>query len=252
MSSRGWWKPKAIPQMHTEPEIEILRPGVTPDSCDSVPHAIYQTWGSHDLPERMRYAVDLLKQANPGFSHSLVNDTEQRAFLIEKFSEDVVAAYDTLLPGAFKADLWRYCVMYLRGGYYIDIKFIPVNGWSFANLKTQTYVLDHSQTFPGLSHGVYNAFLMAKPGCPIMKAAIEGVVENAKNRVLSEQLSVSGPGLLGSIVSSDECSLYWDKKRIVTRNNHTPLLAQYEGYRNDCKTSGYVHYSNMWPHSIYR
>jgi hypothetical protein len=252
MSSHGWWKPKAIPQVHTEPEIEILRPGITPDSCQGVPHVIYQTWGSLELPERMQDAVNSLKQANTGFSHRLIDDAGQRAFLVENFSDDVVAAYDTLVPGAFKADLWRYCVMYLHGGYYIDIKFIPVNGWSFANLTTPSYVLDHSHTFPDAAHGVYNAFLMAKPGCPIMKAAIKGVVKNVKNRVLTEQLSVTGPGLMGSIVSSEECSLYWDKKRIVTRDNHAPLLAQYDGYREDCASGGFVHYSTLWPASIYR
>ena len=26
--------------------------------------------------------------------------------------------FDRLIPGAFKADLWRYCVMYITGGIF--------------------------------------------------------------------------------------------------------------------------------------
>ena len=30
-------------------------------------------------------------------------------------------AYDALIPGAFKADLFRYCVLFIYGGVYADI-----------------------------------------------------------------------------------------------------------------------------------
>jgi len=33
----------------------------------------------------------------------------------------VKEAYDALIPGAFKADLFRYCVLFIYGGVYADI-----------------------------------------------------------------------------------------------------------------------------------
>ena len=53
----------------------------------------------------------------------LYNDADCRAFIQSAFPPDVVAAYDRLIPTAFKADLWRYCVLYKFGGVYLDIKY---------------------------------------------------------------------------------------------------------------------------------
>ena len=36
----------------------------------------------------------------------------------------VYDAYTRIKPGAFKSDLWRYCVLYVYGGFYIDIDSI--------------------------------------------------------------------------------------------------------------------------------
>ena len=54
-----------------------------------------------------------------------------RDFIAKHFSEEVVYTFDKLKPGAYKADLWRYCVMYITGGIYLDIKMCPVNGFRF-------------------------------------------------------------------------------------------------------------------------
>lgn len=37
------------------------------------------------------------------------------------FPAEVKEAYDDLIPGAFKADLFRYCVLFIYGGVYADI-----------------------------------------------------------------------------------------------------------------------------------
>ena len=65
----------------------------------------------------------------------LYNDADCRAFIRSAFPPDVVAAYDRLIPTAFKADLWRYCVLYKFGGVYLDIKYRwgvpPPNGGNY-------------------------------------------------------------------------------------------------------------------------
>ena len=55
--------------------------------------------------------------------HYLFNDDACREFLAMTFPTDVVYAYDLLIPTAFKADLWRYCILYMFGGVYMDIKY---------------------------------------------------------------------------------------------------------------------------------
>jgi hypothetical protein len=58
--------------------------------------------------------------------HYLFNDADCRAFIINEYPPDVLTAYDRLIPTAFKADLWRYCVLYKYGGVYLDIKLAEV------------------------------------------------------------------------------------------------------------------------------
>ena len=53
----------------------------------------------------------------------LYNDADCRAFIRSAFPPDVLYAYDLLIPTAFKADLWRYCVLYKFGGVYLDVKY---------------------------------------------------------------------------------------------------------------------------------
>ena len=92
----------------------------------------------------MAKCVDRLKKENPEFEHRLFDDADCRAYIEENFSADVVEAYDRLLPGAYKADLWRYCVLYKTGGVYLDIKFQCEPGFSLMEFTkdNETFVLD--------------------------------------------------------------------------------------------------------------
>ena len=252
---KGWWRvPVCLPKVNTDDDkAPILRDGVLPETNPCVPRVIYQTWKSHDMPARMAAASAEIQAANPSFEYRLFDDNECRAFLVENFLPAVVEAYDTLVPTAFKADMWRYCVLYLRGGFYADIKFMPVCGASFETLLDKQYwVLDNKWTFPNANHGIYNAFMMSAPGNPLFLTAIQHIMKNVQGRILGEKmLDITGPGLLGGLISRDACNLYWDRRRIVNMETHEPILMEYDGYRDDCKDAGGVHYSELWPDNVY-
>ena len=55
--------------------------------------------------------------------HYLFHDQDCRAFIESEYPPDVLMAYDRLIPTAFKADLWRYCILYKYGGAYLDVKY---------------------------------------------------------------------------------------------------------------------------------
>jgi mannosyltransferase OCH1-like enzyme len=249
---KGWWQlGKPISSIAPVTPISVLKDDSQPAVSDVVPRVIYQTWESHEMPTRMMAAGAALREANPGFEHRLFDAPERRAFLVEYFSEAVVAAYDTLVPNAFKADLWRYCILYLRGGFYVDVKFTPAE--SFEGLCTsQHWVLDNSATFSGVNHGIYNGFMMTKPGNPLLLSIIQRLVQNVKKRYVGDtSLDITGPGLLGSVIARDACTLYWDLRRVVHLATHKPVLVEYEGYREDCASIGAIHYSLLWPDKVY-
>ena len=99
-----------------------------------IPCNIFQTWETKILPPSMFETISKIKRQNPRFKYFLFDDNDCREFIKTHFPTNVLNAYDSLIPGAYKADLWRYCILYKMGGIYIDIKYEPINGFKFYNL----------------------------------------------------------------------------------------------------------------------
>ena len=93
-----------------------------PPFC-SIPRHVWQT--SHltedALPPIARANRIRMQRDNPEWSFHLVNDTMASAFIHSEFSPTVANAYDSLRYGVAKADFWRYCVLYVHGGVYVDV-----------------------------------------------------------------------------------------------------------------------------------
>lgn len=98
-----------------------------------IPNNIFQTWQDKKLPPLMYLAIQNIKKLNPRFKYYLFDDDECREFIKNNFYIDFLNAYDNLIPGAYKADLWRYCILYKKGGIYLDVKYTPINGFKFFN-----------------------------------------------------------------------------------------------------------------------
>jgi mannosyltransferase OCH1-like enzyme len=56
-----------------------------------------------------------------GWEYKFYSDAQAVDFLSIHFPPEVLEAYNALIPGAFKADLFRYCVLLIHGGFYADI-----------------------------------------------------------------------------------------------------------------------------------
>lgn len=154
------------------------------------------------------------------------------------------------MPGAYKADLWRYCVLYKLGGIYIDIKYKPLNNFKFINLtEKEHWVLDMDK------NGIYNAVMVCLPQNIILKRAIEKVVENVKNRYYGgSSLDPTGPGLLSNLFSSQEkqsFDMYHDfyqncENRFVFFNKYI-IFKSYNGYIEEHGSNQKKeHYSILW------
>jgi mannosyltransferase OCH1-like enzyme len=125
-----------------------------------IPLNIFQTWHTKkQIPIKMYNAIQSIRLNNPEFKYYLFDDNDSREFIKKNFKSEVLYAYDSLIPGAYKADLWRYCVLYIAGGIYIDIKYKMINKFKLINLiNKEHYVLDRNNI------GIYNAFMICKPG----------------------------------------------------------------------------------------
>jgi hypothetical protein len=194
----------------------------------NIPLILYQTWHSKNLPPKMAQCVEQMIKDNPEFEHRLFDDDDCRLFIKDYYDADILDAYDRLIPGAYKADLWRYCALYKTGGVYLDIKFKCEPGFSIMEFtkESETFVLDrpYGDTFmpieinlailnspdfydhlPQYTEGVwknkqiglYNAVMATVPENPVLYECIQQIVKNVNNEEYGFGcLYPTGPGLL--------------------------------------------------------
>lgn len=215
-----------------------------------IPLNIYQTWHTKNIPEKMSNAINLIKNLNPRFNYQLFDDNDCREFIKNNFENNVLYAFDSLIPGAYKADLWRYCILYKNGGVYLDIKYKPLNNFRFITLtEKEHWVLDADK------YGIYNALMVCKPGNEILLKAINKIVENVKNKFYgSSSLEPTGPLLLSTFFNQNEKnnfdmrhSFYNSLENRFIHFNGFLIFKSYTDYLKEHSSNKRVaHYHDLW------
>jgi hypothetical protein len=222
---------------------------------DVIPKRIVQTWPTHNLGNLEKVA-ETWKNLNPTFTYTLFDDTECENLIYRRFEPRVWNAYTSIKAGAFKADLWRYCELYLNGGVYVDIDTVCLG--SIDDILDPTATLITPIDFNPVN--LFNAFIAVVPGHPVMLMCIKKIVENVESNKKQFGLDFSGPGVLGECVAkylgmprkpfvlSDTINkgvqfLNFDKNTeivsnvygqelMVNKNGNINLLKAYEGEMN--------------------
>ena len=78
-----------------------------------------------ELHPEVRQLYAAVDEANSPWGTRYFSGRQCREFLLANFDARVLAAYDKLVPGAYKADLFRYCAVYELGGLYLDFTTTP-------------------------------------------------------------------------------------------------------------------------------
>lgn len=155
----------------------------------------------YDLPETIPYEIEdnaaALKAAYPDADYRLWDGHALRAVLKENFKSEVLWAFDTLEPYAFKCDLARFCLLYRYGGLYVDlgVRFLnplrPPWGAGIASFRDYDLL---SPSWVALSSSI----IWAVPRREEFLIAINYIVENCRNRFYGKNpLYPTGPVLFG-------------------------------------------------------
>ena len=107
-----------------------------------IPKKLIQTSKSANNLSILHYnSIMTFLELNPEYEYQFFEDADCRKFIEDNFDKSILEAYDTLIPNAFKADLFRYCYLYKNGGVYTDCKMIlrlPFRDWI---PKNEDYIL---------------------------------------------------------------------------------------------------------------
>jgi mannosyltransferase OCH1-like enzyme len=222
-------------------------------SIATIPKKIWQTWSTKHLPTSMQTTVDQLQEQHPDFQYTLHDDHDCREFLLQNFDRCVLDSYNTLIPGAFRADLWRLCAVYVHGGFYLDIKYGTENGFRLDSLVEAGCVFTKErQPYAGC----HNAFFGSYPKNPLFFDLIQKIVRNVQSRQLEgDPINVTGPLVFKDYLepeSLDNCQFIYDHP-IQIRNQRTGsiCLRQYQTYRAEQTTTlSLPHYAYLWDNQL--
>jgi hypothetical protein len=149
------------------------------------------------LPQPIAENVDSTRAHYPGADYRLWDGDALRETIAREFEPAVLEAFDRLQPYAYKADLGRYCLLYLYGGLYVDLgvrcmaPIRPPRGAGIAGFRDFEFV---SPSWTAVSTGV----LWAKSRRSELRIAIDYVVDNCRTRFYgANSLYPTGPALLG-------------------------------------------------------
>jgi mannosyltransferase OCH1-like enzyme len=183
-------------------------------SNQKIPRIIHQTFETKCLPHGLMMAAYSWINRNPDYEYKYYDDHDRRRFIETNFDTKTLSAYDSLIPGAYRADFWRYCVIFIEGGVYIDIKMgalLPLDRIISDDIDLMIVNDTHDMT-------LYNAFFAATPKHP----AILRTIETVTNRVLNKEygphiLYPTGPMAMGSSI----LPLYGYKIHAPNGKNHS-------------------------------
>ena len=211
-----------------------------------IPLNIFQCWKTKQLDPGMKHAVESVKKTNPEFKHFLYDDHQCRDFLARECHPHVLRAYDHLVPGAYKADLWRLCILYKKGGIYLDIKLAPMHGFKFMDLVDREHFVKDR-----LPNSIYNAFMVCKPKNRFIFTCINAIIQNVIRKYYGDNaLCPTGPCLLGRVRTAGKFRLNEDLVHAleggkIMYKNKTVFRTTYPSYGKERVVAG-LHYDNLW------
>ena len=232
-----------------------------PKDISGVPLIVYRSWMTNDLPVGMKAAVDKTISMTPEFDNEFYSDADCLKFLQENYKDEpnVANSFRSLKPGAFASDFWRYCILYKKGGVYLDVKMelhFPLSDilTKYPKIFIGNIPFDPASPDNPLEQ-VWNGFMSSPPGNPVFRACIDEIVESCKTQnYRRDPLDITGPTHLWRMIHKFEPTTFLSSlpfKFMVGRYgvlyDGKDFLTQYSEYRNNQgKLRKHPHYGEMW------
>jgi mannosyltransferase OCH1-like enzyme len=184
-----------------------------------IPKIIFQTGSSKFFKNILHYnSIMSFIELNPEYTYYYFDDILARKFLNDNFSNEINYSYDLLVPGAFKADLLRYCFLHNNGGCYFDCKQIlrvPIRDFLESN---RNFLVCNDV----IEDAFLNAIIFSTEKNFIIKKTIKDCVYNIINKSGNTALDITGPIFFYKSINN-----IINKNDIVLQN-HRPINNFYD------------------------
>lgn len=183
----------------------VVMPDVIPrtytDAASKIPKIIHQSFETRMLPNCLSQAAYTWINRNPEYEYRYYDNGDRREFIRANFDDTVLAAYDNLIPGAYRCDLWRLCAVYIHGGMYLDIKAGAIMPCArIIDADTDLVIANDSDAG---SNCIFNAFFAAPPKSRIIFEVIKTIVARVHDNAYGHNnLYPTGPQAMGDTILS--------------------------------------------------
>ena len=137
-----------------------------------------------------RFYIWRFLRRNKGYRYEFYDDARVDAFMKEHFDERTFKAYLRLQIGAAKADFFRYAVLYIFGGVYVDLDSDIVG-------RLDKYIKEEDSALITVENGkLYYAqwALIFDKGHPFLKRTIDYIVDYIEqNKFTDDVHKLTGP-----------------------------------------------------------
>lgn len=151
---------------------------------------LIQYWHDERVPDDVERLFVQMREHNPGVQQLIFNQGSARTFLKAHFNAREVAAFDACAVPAMQADYFRYCAVYILGGFYCDAD-CHCTGSLLPLLEADNGFLVESKRMPGTLNN--NLFAFQEPGHLFPRLAMEIATAAIENRVSERVAAVTGP-----------------------------------------------------------
>tara|TARA_B110001450_G_scaffold107528_1_gene101764 strand:+ start:195 stop:1976 length:1782 start_codon:yes stop_codon:yes gene_type:complete len=168
-------------------------------SQEVVPRILHATGRAAVAGPHTMFAASAPVTAGPAFELRYANDTLARAAIAALCGEHYALAFDCLLPGAFRADMYRMCVMHAVGGVYMDDDIVPLRPLDevFSLCQPVTVAWDRETfTWWGTKDHdqLQQAMIAAAPGHPLFRCHMDAILRHVRERLVpAHATAITGP-----------------------------------------------------------
>ena len=145
-----------------------------------VPKVFHQAWCNFNDPLKsptipLEVLRETLKYMPSGFTYKCHTHSDMRSYLQEVWGDDVLALFDSYEKIPHKVDLWRYCILYERGGIYMDADCVLKSDLTPLMQFDSVYVTNNRGV-----EDVFNGFIAIGAHNPVMKDMVQFMMEAGK------------------------------------------------------------------------
>ncbi|KAL7499814.1 hypothetical protein ACHAWT_010240 [Skeletonema menzelii] len=215
--------------------LNITAPRFRKDPERIIPRIIHQTWFEPVTAEKYPNMYRLIESwKRSGWEYIFYDDDAAGEFLSLHFPPEVKDAYDSVTPGAFKADLFRYCALLIKGGIYADMDIMLESNLDAAVPPDVGFMVPRDE--PGIKPGhqmcLWNGMIAAAPAHPYLARVIDRVVHNIRNRftvvdydhIMCKNPELSLPHAYSTLFTGGPCILGMTLNEVMGR----PLQQTFE------------------------